>query len=161
MSHTIGILSDTHLLWPDEGLIRLLEGPFKGVDSLIHLGDFVGKEVFDLLNTRPLVAVRGNRDSEDLRRLLPEKELLELQGHRIGLIHGSGPFWGLWKRARGLFGKVDAILFGHTHRPFLKSINGILFMNPGAFKRDPLGAFRKRYGILKISDALTGTLCYL
>jgi len=33
-------------------------------------------------------------DSEELRKVLPEKELLVLNGKRIGIIHGSGPPWG-------------------------------------------------------------------
>ncbi len=159
MAVTIGVLSDTHLRAPDSSLISLLEGPLGKVDLIVHLGDFVEVEVLKLLRKRPFVGVKGNRDGESLRGLLPERELLEIEGFRIGLIHGKGPFWGMPFRIRGFFKEVDAVLFGHTHRPFLRVVDRIMYMNPGAFRRDPLGGFKRRYGILRIQGGISGKLC--
>lgn len=161
MEKLIGIISDTHLKTPSKELEVLLEGPFREVDLIVHLGDFVRREVYDFLKSRPFVGVAGNRDQKDLRKLLPQKELLEIGGQRIGLIHGWGSLWGMPERIKGLFGKTDVILFGHTHRPFLGKIDGVLFMNPGSFRRDPFGGFKRRYGLLEIQKVPNGRLCSL
>lgn len=161
MKNLIGILSDTHLKKPSKELQALLDGPFKKVDLIVHLGDFVRPEVHDFLSTKPFVGVAGNRDHRDLRSSLPQKELLKIGDYRIGLIHGWGAFWGMPERVKALFGKVDVILFGHTHRPFLKEIDGVLFMNPGSFRRDPFGGFKRRFGLLEIQREPKGRLCSL
>jgi len=154
VAKTIGILSDTHLRTPDRHLIALLDGPFCKVDAIIHLGDMVSNEVYDFLRKKELMAVAGNRDEESLKAFLPKKQVLSMGGFKIGIIHGWGAFWGILNRVGKEFQGVDAILFGHTHRPLIKYLNGILCLNPGSFKRDPLGGFHKRYAILRIGKEL-------
>ena len=161
MGKTIGILSDTHLKTPDRHLVALLKGPFKEVDLIVHLGDMVSREVYEFFNKKELVAVAGNRDEEGLKAFLPKREILSIGGFRIGIMHGSGAFWGILNRVREEFQGVDAILFGHTHRPLVNYLEGTLYLNPGSFKRDPLGGFQKRYAILLVSKQLEPELCSL
>ena len=76
-------------------------------------------------------AVRGNMDSGELKRMLPEKELFVVNGKKIGLTHGSGGSWGIAGRIRQLFGDVDLIIFGHSHEPCNQYLQGSLLFNPG------------------------------
>ncbi len=76
----IGVLSDTHVSsfaeLPDRIVTTLAE-----VDMIIHAGDFTTKNVLDGLNQlREVSAVCGNMDSNELKQLLPERELLTVGG---------------------------------------------------------------------------------
>lgn len=146
----IGVISDTHLHSVEE-LPRDIVRAFSDVDLIIHTGDFTMLPVLaGLQKMAEVKAVRGNMDSEEIREALPEKELLVINGKRIGIIHGSGPPWGIENRVREQFGQVDVILFGHTHQAKNEVIGGVLFLNPGQAKNS--------YGILQIDDEVTGQI---
>ena len=76
-------------------------------------------------------AVRGNMDSPEIKAALPEKDVFEAGGKRIGLIHGWGVPWGLGERVREQFDGVDVIVFGHPHPPCNRHVRGVLPVNPG------------------------------
>ena len=63
--------------------------------------------------------------------VLPFKYERENQGYRIGLIHGWGSPEGLEERIMGEFLNVDAIVYGHSHKPVNHVREGILLFNPG------------------------------
>jgi putative phosphoesterase len=146
----IGVISDTHLSSfaeiPERILATLAE-----VDLIVHTGDFVAKGVLDgLKRLGEVKAVRGNMDSEELKHILPEKELLEVEGKRIGIIHGWGPPFGIVDRVGGMFADVDIIIFGHSHEAKNELKNGILFFNPGRA--------RDSFGILTIDEEVKGEI---
>ncbi len=146
----IGVISDTHLHSGEE-LPRDIVTAFSDVDLIIHTGDFTMLPVLGGLQKMGEVkAVRGNMDSAEIREVLPEKELLVINGKRIGIIHGSGPPWGIENRVREQFDQVDVILFGHTHQAKNEVIGGVLFFNPGQAKNS--------YGILQIDDEVAGQI---
>ncbi len=148
-----GVISDTHLTKVNRDLEELAK-KLKGVDILIHLGDIVSGEVLDFLeNLFQVKAVLGNMDSFELSSRLPEKLVIEIEGVKLGLIHGEGPPWGIEERVASKFGeeKLSAILFGHTHNPVNRVINGVLFFNPGS-PTDKVYAKENTYGILKIGN---------
>ncbi len=127
----IGVLSDTHVTsfaeLPDKILATLAK-----VDMIIHTGDFTTRNVLDGLRQLGKVqAVHGNMDSDELKQLLPEKELFIVTGHRIGVTHGWGSPHGIESRVSSLFSDVNIIVYGHSHYPKNEIINGILFFNPG------------------------------
>jgi hypothetical protein len=95
-------------------------------------------------------AVRGNVDSIRLRGLLLEKELLEVDSKRIGVIHGWGGPEGIERRIREKFNKVDAIIYGHSHQAQNRKLNGVLFFNPGPG--------RESFGILTIGKDIRGEI---
>src|SRR5690606_20737514 len=65
----IGLLSDTHG-YLDESIFR----HFEHCDEIWHAGDFGSYAVADALKAfKPLKAVYGNIDSNDIRSLYPEK----------------------------------------------------------------------------------------
>jgi len=149
----VGVVSDTHMTSfaeiPDQILVTLAK-----VDLIIHTGDFVGKDVLDgLKQLGEVKAVRGNMDSEELKRILPEKELLFLEGKKIGIIHGWGGPYGIEDRVGGMFEDVDIIVFGHSHHPKNEVKKGILFFNPGQA--------RNSFGILTISQEVKGEIINL
>jgi putative phosphoesterase len=146
----IGVVSDTHATsfsqLPDQILRNLAE-----VDLIIHTGDFVARDVLDgLKQLGEVKAVQGNMDSEELKHLLPEKELLEIEGKRIGIIHGWGSPYGIDERVGGMFDNVDIIVYGHSHHAQNEVKNGILFFNPGRAKNS--------FGILTIGKEVRGEI---
>ena len=146
----IAVLSDTHLHSVDE-LPRDIVKAFSAVDLIIHSGDFVRLPVLEGLRTMGEVkAVRGNMDSPDVKSILPEKEEVVVEGKRIGIIHGSGPPWGIESRVREHFDRVDIIIFGHTHQAKNEVIDGVLFFNAGQANHS--------YGILEIGDEVKGQI---
>jgi putative phosphoesterase len=61
---------------------------------------------------------------------------LEIQGKRLLLVHGSphDPLQGYVQNPAELAGSydADAVIMGHTHRPFIHKPTGCLFLNPGS-----------------------------
>jgi putative phosphoesterase len=128
----IAVLADTHA---DrlEYLPKKVVDALSGVDLIIHAGDFTDlKLLTDLKQLKEVKAVHGNMDSRQRKSILPTKELMETNGKRIGITHGSGAPWGIEERVRRLFESdlIDVIVYGHTHRSQNKVINDILFFNP-------------------------------
>lgn len=149
----IGVLSDSHVSsaaqLPERVVSALAE-----VDIIIHAGDFVAKDVLDgLKQLGEVKAVRGNMDSEELKQLLPEKELLEIEGKRIGIIHGWGSPYGIDDRVGEVFSGVDIIVYGHSHYPQNETKNGVLFFNPGQAKNS--------FGVLTIDKEVRGEIIKL
>ena len=149
----IGVVSDTHATsftqLPDQILRTLAE-----VDLIIHTGDFVARDVLDgLKRLGELKAVQGNMDSEELKRILPEKEILVIEGKRIGIIHGWGSPHGIDDRVGGMFEDVDIIVYGHSHYSQNEVKRGILFFNPGRAKNS--------FGILTIDREVRGEIINL
>jgi len=129
----IAILADTHV---DrlEYLPQKVVDALSGVDLIVHAGDFTDLRLLtDLKQLNEVKAVHGNMDSRQLKSILPTKELIETNGKRIGITHGSGAPWGIEERVRRLFESdlTDIIVYGHSHQSQNKVINGILFFNPG------------------------------
>jgi len=129
----IAVLADTHT---DrlEHLPRKVIDALSGVDLVIHAGDFTDLQLLtDLKRLKEVKAVHGNMDSRQLKSILPIKELIEANGKRIGITHGSGAPWGIEERVREAFesDRVDIIVYGHSHTSQSKVINDILFFNPG------------------------------
>jgi putative phosphoesterase len=149
----IGVISDTHATsfdqLPDQILRTLAE-----VDLIIHTGDFVARDVLDgLKRLGEVKAVAGNMDSEELKRILPEKETLVIGGKRVGIIHGWGSPYGIDDRVGGMFDDVDIIVYGHSHYSQNEMKRGILFFNPGQAKNS--------FGILTIGQEVSGEIVNL
>ncbi len=149
----IGVVSDTHLTSfaqvPDRILIALAE-----VDLIIHAGDFVTRDVLDgLRRLGEVKTVWGNMDSDELKRVLPEKELLLIEGKRIGITHGWGSPYGIEDRVGGMFEDVDVVVFGHSHQSKNEIKKGILFFNPGQA--------RNSFGILTVGKEVRGEIIRL
>jgi uncharacterized protein len=145
----IGVVSDTH----SKVLPQKMLSDFKGVDLILHAGDFCGLETLQVLKRiNEVNAVYGNMDGSDLRKILPKSRIIELGDIRLGLFHGEGAPKNLIDTVKAQFKgcKVDAIIFGHSHHPMNEMIDGILFFNPGS-STDQVFAPYQSYGILEIN----------
>jgi len=149
----IGVVSDTHIPVSCCELPSQLLDALRGVDLILHAGDLVDLCVVDALEKISKVeAVYGNMDPENVSSKLRNKIILDIEDRRIGLMHGRGRPDGLVDvlKAEFLKDKVDIIVFGHSHAPFNKYIDGILFFNPGS-ATDDIYAPCKSCGIIEIS----------
>jgi len=127
----LGIISDTHARSLD-GIPAATREALAGVDLIVHAGDFTSKAVLDGLWTIGQVrAVSGNMDPLDLRAALPERDVFEAGGKKIGLVHGWGAPWGIAERVRKQFAGVDIVIFGHSHLRCNRLVEGVLLVNPG------------------------------
>ncbi len=112
-------LSDTHL---EDGLPERLIKALKGADIILHAGDFVSLKVYNsLADLGRVEAVFGNADLPELKRLLPRRLVIEIDGVKIGLIHmasHSTDLTGADLMAREMDARV--LIFGHIHRPIIE-----------------------------------------
>ncbi len=146
----IGVISDTHAYSGDE-LPREIVKALSEMDLIVHTGDFVDIEVLKYLQQLGEVkAVRGNMDTADIRKALPQKQIIVIEGKKVGIIHGSGSPWGIEQRISEEFDKVDVIIYGHSHKAQNDVINGVLFFNPGEG--------RHSYGMLEIGREIKGKI---
>lgn len=150
----IVILSDTHAKKHNDKLFKLIDNLFKEADMIIHAGDYISPSVVLKLKEHDnFVGVWGNNDKSYIRDILKEKEILSIEGYKIGLYHGHGTSKNTLTTAYDKFvdDKVDIIIFGHTHQPLILTKNKILMINPGS----PSCKRREKwysYVILEIED---------
>ena len=146
----IGVVSDTH----SHLLPKKMLDDFKAVDCVIHAGDFCSVQdlkVFQKL--KEVYAVFGNMDGLELRQILPEREILEIGGIKIGLYHGHGSPEKVFDIVKMEFRKeeVDVVIFGHSHYPVNEVVGKVLYFNPGS-PTDVIRAPYRSYGMLDIED---------
>ncbi len=153
----IGVLSDTHVSGFDQNLKKIIDEHFSDVDLIFHAGDLVDLCVLDLFGNKEVRAVCGNMDNQRVRQELPEQLLMEINGFKIGLIHGWGSPSGIEGKLADKLGKLDCIVFGHTHCPVNKKIDGVFFFNPGSAV-DKRFAQNRSIGILEVGPDLTGRI---
>lgn len=119
----IGVISDTHGLLRCEAVEAL-----KGVSLILHAGDVGGPAILEELEAvAPVVCVRGNTDRGDWAHLLPETQVVEVEGLLLYMIHDVGAL-DLVPHAAGM----AAVIFGHSHRPENRREQGVLYFNPGS-----------------------------
>jgi putative phosphoesterase len=128
------VLSDTHIR--RGGKRRLPDAAYGFLDRadvVLHAGDIVVGEVLDeLRGFAPVHAVLGNNDHE-LVGLLPETQVVDVGGVRIGMVHDSGPSTARAGRMRRRFPEADVVVFGHSHIPWDQAgVDGQLLFNPGS-----------------------------
>ena len=131
----IGLISDTHI--PDRRmkLPQKVMETFENVDLILHAGDVTSKSVIEELETiAPVIAVEGNMDRVAGDVDLPVSKVIEVEGHKIGIIHGEvyprGDTQHLYYSALEL--DVDILVSGHSHIAQLEKIKEIILVNPGS-----------------------------
>lgn len=117
------VISDTHGLLRPKALELL-----KDADLIIHTGDIGSPEVLQgLRGLAPLVAVRGNVDTGEWARDLPGKEIIDIDGKCVYLLHNIEAL-DLVPEAAG----INAVVYGHSHQPIVYKKKGVLYLNPGS-----------------------------
>ena len=99
-------------------------------DTILHAGDVL-EEWFldDLAEVAPVHAVLGNND---IGLDLPERQVLDLAGVRVGMVHDSGNRTGREARLARWFPECDLVVFGHSHIPLDGRGHGQRLLNPGS-----------------------------
>lgn len=125
------------------------------MDAVLHCGDHTGESVWAYLSGHPaFYAVRGNMDGHLGEGLLPATRVIELNGFRVGMLHGDGlgsPDPARWI-ADVLRSDVDLLCYGHTHRRDLQRGEWAVVLNPGSF-RLPRGDSKAGYAVLDLDPA--------
>ena len=150
----IGVVSDTHLLRVEQSFEGLFNsGVFKRIDTFIHAGDFTSIEVVDFLESFVFYGVQGNMDDYSIRKRLPERRVVTIEGIKIGVMHGWGAPFDLGERVYAYFGdaSLDCIVFGHSHQPANYYIGKTLMFNPGSLKHSLISP-RRTVGKLLIEE---------
>lgn len=144
----IGVVSDTH--GKAEFLRKALE-QMGHIDMLIHAGDHYRDALSISKQTGITVtAVVGNCDWDTFG---PQEEVLEIEGHRILVVHGHlyGVKSGNEKLAELLReGRYDLVIYGHSHMPEITPLPQGYLMNPGSLSSPRRGS-QRTYGIVEIS----------
>ena len=105
-----------------------------------------------------------SQENKAFLRTLVSKIRIEADGKRVLLVHGSPrrlneylfedrPISSFQRLAAS--SQADLIVFGHTHKPYTKHVDDVLFVNAGSVGKPKDGDWRACYVILDSSDATT------
>ncbi len=123
MPATIGVISDTHGLLRKEALAAL-----KGASLIIHAGDVGKQAILDGLSAiAPLIAIRGNIDTQPWALRLPATQIVQVEQAKIYVVHDLADL-SFTPEDRG----YAAVISGHSHRASSEVRNGVLYLNPGS-----------------------------
>lgn len=152
------VISDTHyyrrrqkvdlseIILDDDGKVAY--------DGIIHCGDLEESDFLEELNSYGIsvFAVLGNNYDYFLERELPRRRIVEIDGYRIGVVHGNGNSGSAIENARREFmtDNVDLVLFGHSHVACIEKKGCISYMNPGSLSGSRSGP--ESYGIVNIKE---------
>ncbi len=143
----VGIVSDTHR--NREYLNRVADWLVlrQNVNLLYHLGDDY-EDVVDLVHKdTEIVQVPGTYHPKYLDGTLKPKQIENILGLRIMLVHSYEKDVTYADRR-----VVDVILYGHTHKAEIKLDDGLLLMNPGHLKSHIDKQLKPSFGILDVQD---------
>jgi uncharacterized protein len=119
----IGVISDTH------GLLRPeAEQQLAGVAHIIHAGDVGRPNVVDgLRRIAPVIAIRGNVDQGQWAENYPDTQMIRLGGRSIYVLHDLHEL-----QLDPVLCGIEVVISGHSHRPLIETISGVLYLNPGS-----------------------------
>ena len=124
------IVSDTH--GRHSAFDKALKEAGK-IDALVHLGDTEGGEDYiEAVCGCPAYVLAGNNDffSDTLREMevvFGTKKAFMTHGHYYYVSLGPERII-----EEGKMRNADIVMFGHTHKPFLEMIDGMIVLNPGS-----------------------------
>ena len=119
----VGVISDTHGLLRDEAIEAL-----RGSELILHAGDVGDPAILESLRRiAPVIAVRGNIDTETWAQELPENEVVDVSGVVFYMLHDLKTL-DLNPRAAGF----HVVVSGHSHKPVQMERDGVLYINPGS-----------------------------
>ena len=144
------IVSDTH--GQEKNLEEVLEKE-SPIDALIHLGDLEGGE--DFINTHvscPAYLVSGNND---FFCSLPREREITLGNSKVLLTHGHYYYVSLGVeelRRQAASRDYQVVMFGHTHKPYFETKDGVTILNPGSLSYPRQEGSRPSYMIMEIDE---------
>lgn len=151
----IVIVSDTHIPMRAKKLPQALVAECRTADFIIHAGDWQTLDVYyELAAYAETDGVTGNVDPWDILDRFGKKKIFTFGDVKVGVIHGDGIRQTTEQRAFDAFADedVDIIVFGHSHIPVMREVQGVTLFNPGSptdKRRQPQYSF----GLLEIGDS--------
>lgn len=156
------IISDSH--GRRDNLIAVLK-KHPDYEEIFHLGDVISDEHYlRNLTPYPVHIVRGNCDYGSKA---PEELVFDFHGKKVIMCHGhkylsyAGNVEKMCQvaKAKG----ADIFMFGHTHEPYIKELDGMLVLNPGSLALPRNENKNPTYIVLDIDDDgnFTYELCEL
>ncbi|MBD2026721.1 metallophosphoesterase family protein [Leptolyngbya sp. FACHB-711] len=140
----VGVISDTHGLVRPEAIAALANS-----ELILHAGDIGKPEVLEELKTiAPVIAVRGNNDKGAWANAIPERETITIEGLSVYLLHIATEL-----DFNPITTGVQIVISGHSHKPSIQKLNGVLFLNPGS-----AGPRRFKLPVTIAQLQITGTL---
>lgn len=171
----IGLISDTHIPWSADVIPPKVKEVFKGVDLILHGGDIYQLSVLDELEEiAPVLAAQGDDDCSTDDSRVKETHILAFEGFNLWLTHtipypSAYPFfypgWEPIVSCRGGVERTlkeaildadnvpDILVFGDTHHVFHRSVDGVLFVNPGSAT---LPRYKRSLGTVALLSILQG-----
>lgn len=123
MATTVGLISDTHGLLRPQAVEYLT-----GSDLILHAGDIGKPEIIEQLRSiAPVTAIRGNVDRAPWALAYPETQLVQVEGVAIYLVHSKD-----WLELDPAAASIDLVLYGHSHKPHVETVDEVAFVNPGS-----------------------------
>lgn len=141
----IGLISDTHIAFPEEKVPSQIKSAFRGVDLILHAGDVWIPAVLDYLES--IAPVKSAWGDDDLKvdfegdtRMMKERSL-HLDGVTLWVTHVK-PRYALISPKEDAPSSApspespedppDVVVFGHTHFAAIEPYKGVLLVNPGS-----------------------------
>lgn len=99
----------------------------------MHAGDVnTASALAELATVAPVIAVTGNNDDAEVRALVPEAVEFAVGRFRFAMLHGHGGQTARSEARRRFAGKVDCVVYGHSHIPLIEREEGTILFNPGS-----------------------------
>lgn len=142
------VFSDTH---GNLTSVRKVLACLGEVDMIFHLGDNVRDAVkIQQIVSCPVKYVKGNTDYAEGPIEIVEnffgKVFFLTHGHRYGVkLNIDRLSYAAQEK------NADVVLFGHSHVPYCKEIEGVLYLNPGSIG-DKRGQLNESYAIIEIES---------
>ena len=150
----IVIVSDTHIPNRAKKLPQKLIGECQNADFIIHAGDWQTLDVFyELSAYAETDGVTGNVDPWEILDRFGKKKIFTFGELKVGVIHGDGNRKTTEQRAFDAFAEenVDIIVFGHSHMPLVRDVEGVTLFNPGS-PTDKRRESQYSFGILEVGE---------
>lgn len=150
----IVIVSDTHIPMRAKKLPRILVDACQEADFIIHAGDWQTLDVYyQFAAYAETDGVTGNVDPWEIADRFGKSKILTFGNLRIGIVHGDGLRQTTEQRAFETFKeeKVDIIVFGHSHIPVMREVEGVILFNPGS-PTDKRMQPQYSFGLLEIGE---------
>jgi len=121
--YRLGLISDTHGLLRREAVEAL-----RGSELIVHAGDVGDPKILEeLRKLAPVVAVRGNVDTQEWARTLPLTAVAEAGSGLIYVLHDINAL-DLDPASAGF----RLVVSGHSHKPARMERDGVMYVNPGS-----------------------------
>jgi putative phosphoesterase len=142
----IGLLSDSHIAWPEQSWPSQIKEKLRGVDLILHAGDIWISWVLDELETiAPVLAAQGDDDLEaDIGndKRISKRQMLSYEGVNLWVTHIKPRYaqidpnyqanYYTVKQARETIDPPDVVVFGHSHFAEIENFKNTLLINPGS-----------------------------